>query len=271
VLPTEHIPNLLESPERTQRFTGIKLARLRGEQEYAETIREVAGHPEEDLYVAIEGAIYLASVCGESAQTLLGPYLMDPDEQMQLEAVVSLAETGTSEAVEMLAAILDRTDAPFFLRSAAAWALGKIGTSNAANRLIRAFSDVDRDIREEALESVCSLGDPALENLVAGLVNRNQNIAAGSAEAIRRQVTVPPEIISRIVGEVKADVQRVWAVWLLGHLSHQRQHVATAIADLQDSHPEVHYTIAVLWAFVESWIARHWELHPTAGISPDEV
>jgi hypothetical protein len=52
-----------------------------------------------------------------------------------------------------------------------------------------------------------------------------------------------------------------WTVWLLSHLP--REQVATAIADLQDSPPQLHYAISLLWSFVDSWIARLWE--PQAG------
>jgi hypothetical protein len=35
---------------------------------------------------------------------------------------------------------------------------------------------------------------------------------------------------------------------------------------LQADKPELHYAISLLWSFVESWIARHWELRPTAKL-----
>ena len=237
LLSANHISSLLVSPERTQRFTGIKLARLRAEPQFADLIQQVAFHPDEDVYVQLEGAIYLTRVCGVSARELFGPYLENPDDQMKLEAVVALAESATAEAVEILASILDLSDAPYFLRSAAAWALGRVGTDKAIDRLVLAFSDVDLSIRQEALDTVASLGDPVLEYLIAGLFGDDADIAAGSAEAIRRWASVPPAAVQRIVEEVKADVQRVWAVWLLGHLS-GREYIASAIAELQDSRPE---------------------------------
>jgi hypothetical protein len=47
---------------------------------------------------------------------------------------------------------------------------------------------------------------------------------------------------------------------LYGHLP--RDQVAEAIADLQQTAPALHYAVSLLWSFVESWIARRWELHP---------
>jgi len=266
LIEPSYILDLLSSPERTQRFTGIKLARLREEPQYSDIIERVTRHPEEDIYVQLEGAVYLTRACGKSAHKLIRPYLESMDEQIQLEAVVALAESATAEAVEMLSGILDRESVPFFFRSAAAWALGRIGTDRAIRRLVQAFADVNQEMREEALEAIDSIGEPASNHLLAGLIENDQSIAAGAAEAIRRQALLPPGIIQEIVKEVKADAGHLWAVWLLGHFPHERDYVTTAIAELQDSRPEAHYAITVLWAFMDSWIAQHWELNPKAGV-----
>jgi hypothetical protein len=51
-----------------------------------------------------------------------------------------------------------------------------------------------------------------------------------------------------------------WAVWLAGQLP--REHVAAALADLQDTSPKLYYAISLLWSFMESWISPRWELNP---------
>jgi hypothetical protein len=45
------IQRLLNSREKTQRFTGIKLAKVNGFGEYCEKIREIVEDQEEDIYV----------------------------------------------------------------------------------------------------------------------------------------------------------------------------------------------------------------------------
>jgi len=50
-LPSGHIAQLLESRERTQRFTGVKLARIRNEQQYRDPIEELSSDQEEDIYI----------------------------------------------------------------------------------------------------------------------------------------------------------------------------------------------------------------------------
>jgi hypothetical protein len=263
VLPPEHLQHLLRSRERTQRFTGVKLARLRGEADHRAVIEELTNDREEDVYVRLEGVTYLASVCRLSAHTLFRSYLESTDQQIQLEAVIALGETATDEAVELLTAILNDNQRPYFLRSAAAWSLSRIGGDNSIERLVLAFSDVEQSIREEALEGVVSIGGAALPILLTG-VRGTGDIAAGCAEALRQQGTLPDDTIEQLVRELRSDNPSHWVVWLVGHLP--REYVAARIAELQDSAPPLHFAISVLWSFVESWISKHWELNPRRNV-----
>jgi len=259
-LPDHHIDHLLASRERTLRFTGIKLARLRREPQYQSTAEELVGDDEEDVYVRLEAASYLTAVCGRPAQPLFDPYLTNPEEQTRLEAVIALAEAGTSQAVEILSSLLDAEHQPHFLRSAAAWGLGRIGGEVAISRLMRAFSDVNYKIREEALELLATLGVSATPILLNGIRETDSAIAAGAAEALRQQESLPQSAITRLVEELRSETPSQWAVWLFGHLP--RDQVAITIADLQQTSPPLHYAISLLWSFMESWIAGHWEAYP---------
>ncbi|MGA7500720.1 MAG: HEAT repeat domain-containing protein [Isosphaeraceae bacterium] len=295
-LPDHHIDHLLASRERTLRFTGIKLARLRREPQYQSTAEALVGssvfwceHPgicgpsywaravfpgirtyprkiplvgddEEDVYVRLEAASYLTAVCGRPAQPLFDPYLTNPEEQTRLEAVIALAEAATPQAVEILSSLLDAEHQPHFLRSAAAWGLGRIGGEVAISRLMRAFSDVNYKIREEALELLATLGVSATPILLNGIRETDSAIAAGAAEALRQQESLPQSAITRLVEELRSETPSQWAVWLFGHLP--RDQVAITIADLQQTSPPLHYAISLLWSFMESWIAGHWEAYP---------
>ena len=214
-LPERHLPRLLASRERTQRFTGVKLARLRG-----------------------------------------------------VEAVIALGEAGTGECVGMgmLSAILDDANRPYFARSAAAWCLSRIGGTEACRRLVRAFGDVDRNLRAEALEGVVSVNSGAVPVLLDGLRQVDPAIAVGCAEALRQHGTLSADSIREISAQLADPNPSVWVVWLAGHLPRER--LAGAVAHLQRTAPELHYAITLLWSFVESWVARRWELRPGAGL-PD--
>jgi hypothetical protein len=265
-LARNHLQSLFDSRERTQRFTGVKLARLRNDSSFCAAVTELAKDAEEDIYIRLEGLAYLAAVCGRSPEELFTDYLSSPDPQTQLESVIAVGEVGSAAAVDLLSGILDRRDVPYFLRSAAAWALGRIGSEAATHRLVQAFSDIDQSIREEALEGIVSIGGAAVPVLLSRLRGSEMDVAAGCAEALRQQGALPDEVLSRIAEDIRGPNPPEWAVWLMGQLPRER--VAPTIIGLQDSAPQLHYAISLLWSFVESWIARRWEVYPGPR-SPD--
>lgn len=256
-LSVDHIEHLLRSRERTLRFTGVKLARLLGHRDLSATVEHLTRDQEEDVYIRLEGASYLAAVCGRPAADLFDPFCASVDFSTQLEAVIAIGETGTASAVEMLSSILDADGRAYFLRSAAAWCLSRTGRPEALSRLIEAFSDLDPSIREEALDGIVNIGGPAFPSLLAGLRESNSDIAAGCAEALRQQRGLPDEVVTTLLEELRASDPSKWAVWLAGNLPRER--IASRIAGLQGSAPQAHYALSVLWAFVDSWISRRWE------------
>jgi hypothetical protein len=262
-LPSGHIAQLLESRERTQRFTGVKLARLRKEPQYRGPVTELSIDQEEDVYIRLEGISYLTAVCNASARELFTPYLQSLDPQTQLESVIALGEAANADATDLLSEILDEPSQPYFVRSAAAWSLSRVGHIDAAKRLVKAFADIDHNIREEALEGIVAIGGLGIPLLLGGLREINPDIASGCAEALRQQQkTLPGDVVAQVSSQATRRQSPSWDVWLLGHLP--REQVLNAIADVQDSAPELHYALSLLWAFTESWIARRWELHPNA-------
>jgi len=261
VMPDEHINRLIASRERTQRFTGVKLARLLNGNDYEAEAQELASDAEEDVYVKLEGVSYLVACCGHPAAPSFKPFLESGDQQAQLEAVIALGETGTQEAIGLLAQILSNDEVPYFLRSAAAWSLGQIGTSRASAELVSAFASVDNRLRYEALENLTGVGCPACTVLLEGLRHSDESIIAGCAEALRQQQELPQDVIESLIEEIQSDQPRKWAVWLVGHLP--RDQFNTAISELQDCKPELHYAVTLLWSFVQNWIAEHWELNPS--------
>ncbi len=262
-LPKGHIPSLLKSRERTQRFTGVKLARLRKDNGFRDVAEELSQDGEEDIYVRLEACSYVTAVCSVPARTLFGEHLAGSDPQTRLETVIALGEAGTPEAIRLLCGILDDTNRPYFLRSAAAWSLSRSSDAEAAARLVHAFGDVDLDIREEALAGLVAVGGPSFRILLEKLTDTDEDIAAGCADALRRLQPLPKKVVDGVAARVRSEDPAKWAVWLLGNLP--REQVGPLIAEMQESSPKVHYAVVLLWSFVESWIARRWELNPRAS------
>ncbi len=263
--PSEHIHTLIGSRERTQRFTGVKLARLLGGNGYETEAQELANDGEEDVYVKLEAASYLVACCHHPAEVTFAPYLNGGDQQTQLEVVISLGEAQTPESIRLLAKLLTDDRTLYFLRSAAAWSLGQIGTEEAAAPLVAAFSSVDVGLRHEALSNLVAVGNPACNALLEGLSHSDESIVAGCAESLRQQDDLSQEVVEWLAREVCSDYPSRWVVWLVGHLP--RDQFASAVAQLRESRPELHYALSLLWSFVESWIATHWELNASTGFS----
>lgn len=239
--------------ERTVRLTGCKLARLTRDGALDAIVRELASDSEEDVYARMEARSYLCEVAGDSADDHFRPILLnDADDQMRLEAAVALAETRTPSAFDLLRTVLEHQDQPLFLRSACAWGVGCHCTEQAAECLVRAFADVAPQIREEALVALVEIGDAAFAPLLRGLAEESSDVSAGAAEALRRIADVP----TREIAELAQRSRSTWPVWTLAHLS--RSAVAPHIAALQGERPDVHFAVAVLWTFLESWIAEDW-------------
>lgn len=252
---TNKLREMLASRERTVRFTGCKLARLAKDKDtdLANQIRELANDAEEDAYVRMEAKSYLCEVAEASADDLFRETLLHhTDDQMRLEAAVALAETRTQSSFNLLRSVLEDSEQPLFLRAACAWGIGCHRTRDAAEVLVNAFADVAPEIREEALVALQDIGSEGFDPLIEALNADNPDVAAGAAETLRRIREAPAERI--VESAVRAD--STWPTWTLAHLS--RDAVAPHIAALQDRHPAVHYAVSVIWAFLESWIAKDW-------------
>lgn len=263
-LSASRVEELLRSRERTQRFTGVKVARLLDQIEHHDAVAALAYDGEEDFYVRLEGVAYLLACAGEPADRLLAPYLESNDESAQLEAVITLGEIGTPDAVALLSRMLHDDAGPFFLRSAAAWALGQVGADAAVESLVGAFGALDHDLRQEALEGVAQIGQAAARHLVGGL-REGDDVASGCAEVLRRLGARDPTAVTRSVVEGGRLESSVWPVWLLGQLP--RSSVEEILGGLSVS-PEVDYALKVLWTFAESWVAETWEPSPGAVFPP---
>jgi hypothetical protein len=101
------IEKMVASRERTVRFAGCRLARLRNLKGLADRIREVASDADEDAYVRLDARSYMCVVLREDADRWFGEIAtQSPDQQMRLEAVVALADTRTASAFALLQAIL---------------------------------------------------------------------------------------------------------------------------------------------------------------------
>ncbi|HEX4961345.1 MAG TPA: HEAT repeat domain-containing protein [Thermoanaerobaculia bacterium] len=257
-LNEETIAGMLRSRRESVRYTGCRLAKLVRTDSVRQTMHDLARDPAEDLYTRLEARSYLVTVAGADAREEFGATLSELSEApWRLESIVTLADTPAPSARELLKAVLANRDNPLFLRSAAAWALGRFPERDAAAALVASFADVDRDLRQEAVAALVSAGTGALEPLLEGLSERSGDVAAGCFEVLRRLDTAPVQVYMDLAETSRAPE---WAVWLLASLP--RHQVGTRIAAWQMNRPDLHFAISVLWSFLESWVSETWERNP---------
>jgi HEAT repeat protein len=249
----------ITSKERTVRFTAIKLAKFRNDKQFEAEATKILADKQEDIYVRLEAAGYLVAVHKKDASGCFNDFLKNADEQNQLEAVIALGETESESAVALLCSILDGKDEPYFKKAAAAWGLGQIGGKVAVERLALAFADLNKEIKQDALEAFSSLGSSAIPVLLGGLTSE-PDIAAGSAEALRRLGNDLKETHVAAIAKAMTSGTPEWATWLVGLLPNEK--LRNTLINAAKSSAEVKFAVTVLSAFASSWVSEFWELMP---------
>jgi HEAT repeat protein len=157
-------------------------------------------------YVRAEAVRALGSVRTAGAAALLAPTLDDPNGEVRFAVREALVAQGDGAAAPAIRAL----DSPSGrVRWQAAWALGRLASADAVDRLLQAFEDPDPVVRREsavALARVTSAHPARTETLVAAVAGRLRH--------------ADPDV-------------RVNAAWLLGELGTTRAAapLVTALGD----------------------------------------
>lgn len=260
-LSDERISDLLRATQLPVRFAGVKLARVKRVRTLEQAIRQIAGNADEDIYVRLEAKAYLCAVLGEDVAATFESSLCALDKPDQLEAVIAIGEVGNASAATILAEILGDSRKAYFLRSAAAYCLGRLGAHQVArNALVNAFSAQSHRVREDALVALADAGFEGLAELFAGLIQQDSaDIQAGCAEVVRWLAhrsdpeTVRSKIAPGIANVIRRENRPLLAVWLSGQLPSEI--MRPALSAVLDTDERLAYTLTVAWAFAQSWIA----------------
>lgn len=256
-LTAKGIAKMLNSQHLPVRFAGVKLARVRREDSLHTKIEAIAADADEDIYVRLEAKAYMAVVHNHPLDTLFAADLSALDKADQLEAVIAIGEVGTEPAATILAAILTNQSQSYFLRSAAAYGLGRINSPVSRNALVQAFTAQTHSVREDALVALADVGFGAIAELLAGVNHTDEQIQAGCAEvlrwlALRSDPTAVQQIVSPIADILTRENRSLMAVWLGGQLPEPL--MKAALTKVLGRDARLAYSLAVSWAFARSWI-----------------
>lgn len=258
-LTPQGIFEMLHSQHLPVRFAGVKLARVRRDNSLRDAIEVIAANADEDIYIRLEAKAYLAAVHALPIDALFATDLSALDKADQLEAVISIGEVGTESAAVTLAGILGGTSNDYFLRSAAAYCLGRIDSPVSRTALVKAFTAQTHRVREDALAALADVGFGAMAELLAGVNHTDEQIQAGCAEVLRwlalrsDPITVEQRIVPPIAGILARENRSLMAVWLGGQLPEPL--MQAALTEVLGHDARLAYSLAVSWAFARSWIA----------------
>lgn len=258
-LSDQDIIALLGSRHLPVRFAGVKIARMCEKTNLEHQIAMIANNRDEDIYIRLEAKAYLAKVHQRSLSDLFIEELSAHDKPDQLEAVIAIGEVGTEEAAVILANILGDPGKEYFLRSGAAYCLGRIDSPVSRAALVDAFTARSHRVREDALAALIGVGFKAMAELVSGINNGDEQVQAGCAEAIRwlairsDTATVESEIVPEIARILEPEDRSLLSVWLGGQLSEPLMRAAIDKVLVKDA--RLAYSLFVSWAFARSWIA----------------
>lgn len=261
------IGKMLESQNLPVRFAGVKLARVRRETTLRAKIATIAKNSDEDIYVRLEAKAYLAAVHSLLIADLFDADLAASDKPDQLEAIIAIGEVGTEDAAKVLAAILDDQSKDYFLRSAAAYCIGRIDSPTARTALIRAFTAQSHRVREDALTALADVGLRGLSDLLAGVNQSDAEVQAGCAEVLRwlslrsDSATVKARLVPPLANILAKPDRSLLSVWLGGQMPEPL--MRAALTEVLGRDARLAYSLAVSWAFARSWIAPvHDAFHP---------
>lgn len=255
------IVEMLTATQLPVRFSGVKLARLNNTRTVEAAIRRIAADADEDIYVRLEASAYLCAVHNDDVAGAFAEAMAARDKPDQLEAVIAIGEVGNAAAANILAEILGDARRDYFLRSAAAYCLGRLGSFQVARTaLVRAFEAQSHRVREDALAALADAGFGAVADLLAGLARSNSaDIQAGCAEVVRWLAhRSDPEIVANhlvpgVARALQAEDRTALSVWLGGQLP--ADIMRPALSAVLESDSRLAYALSVAWAFAQSWIA----------------
>jgi HEAT repeat protein len=205
----------LQSPNPSSREAALHVIPQYGKaaRTHAKAVHDIIGQLfYYDTSVRVNAAIALGVIGLPEAEVKTGvrgllQLTRDPEAVVRLQAVIALARIGpdAKDAIGQLTGSIHTESRSWETRKAAALALGNIAMSRegpdlrALNALSSALSDLDKDVRMEAMHSLIKLGPPAYDP-------KNPN-----AEAKRTKENVERRLLGVTTGRNTDSVLKIWA------------------------------------------------------------
>lgn len=172
--------------------------------------------------------------CIEIGAPAVGPLietLKSSDVNVFLQASIALQKIGAPAVEPLGVVLLDADDS--MMRQRAAQTLGYIGDARAVRPLLAAFKDKDRFVRQIATDALVKISTPAVEPLIAALMNDDPETRWRAARALGKiGDTRALEPLLAAINDKDKEV-RVFAVEALGRFGDDRT-IEPLLAALED-------------------------------------
>ncbi|WP_031508698.1 HEAT repeat domain-containing protein [Streptomyces megasporus] len=241
----------LLSTDEDIRFPAVKAARFLGVETVEDILLSIAGDEANDWRLRLEAHASLAPTRPASVAALrVLAEGTDSTDEVRMEAVFSLSEIDTEEAVEALYSVASSTEPaiPEEVRAAAAWGLG-IGARKAPAKLIRLVNDPSVLVSTHAVAVMPSeLPQECLEELLDWLRADDLHRAATAAHLLAER-----DLVAELVSALQTAPEGVRRLIVLALGDTSREAVSGLLSQLD---VQSRAGIATLWAKKDDWLRQ---------------
>jgi HEAT repeat protein len=190
------IQSLMNDPHDDVRYRATQaLGKLGGDRSIDALIECLTGDDYAHVRTSAAGALG-ALANPQAVKPLMDTLEYAKDDDLRYSAAEALGKIGDPFAVDLLVSVL-KQDPNADVRASAAVALGRTGDVRAVEHLIDAFKDNERSVDVKAETAVVTIGQDAVENLMAALKDSEPWVRNHAAAALGK--INDPRAISKLI------------------------------------------------------------------------
>jgi HEAT repeat protein len=208
----------LMAGERVSNSDFIHLQQQARDEVAAEVANQSSRLSSSDEEERIDAALRLSALRTHLAIPALTSALDDRDERVRAIAIDGLKSIGRPQVVPLIADRLDK-DKSVFVKKAAAYALGHLGSTAGTGALVRALKDKDVEVRSATAVALSRYRDTAsVPGLISALSDKSDFVRAHAVLALgvngRAAGQAVPLLIERLDSDPSHNVKREAAIAL---------------------------------------------------------
>lgn len=206
----------------------------------------------EHIYIKLEAAASLTRQMQSRGLEFIENILFSSSYlEHRLEAVIILSEIRHEGSLNLLIRVLSDNNQHPEIRAGAAWSLGEMRFVDCLSDLITAFTNVSKEIRDEAARALAKISENNTEKVLEKFASADEITRPGIAWALSKRGQLD---IHKIIDLIPLDSidTRQWVAFMLGYAEHNQ--VIGKIEDLKNIDSELYFAVTLLWKIISSWV-----------------